>query len=382
MVRGNLGRGVMFAVVIAAGAGGQAACAQGADGFQAEYLRMIADGPVADAAASEPDALARLAAMTESMRQGNYVGTYVHVRGDQIDTTRIEHLVTESGSQERLITLNGEPREIVRHGAHCECQWPARKEVVFGDFPSVRSRLSGERFAHPDLLAANYRIVGLGVSRVAGRACHLIGLVPRDALRYGYKLCVGDSAHLLLRMSIYNEDGLPIEHDFFTQIAESEHPADNGQLASDPIPLGTPKTVPPGFKVVEDRHSAPPEPLAVNEGWIVSPDLPGYHIKSRVWRENPVTHHRFEHMIVTDGLSAASVFVEDLPENQGLDPDAAKYGMNIYVRQAGPMRITVIGDLPMAAIKQICLHTVPAKTSAGQESEQNPLHVPGNEARK
>lgn len=381
MARGNIGRGALYASVIAVMIAGQAAFAQSVNVFQVEYLRTIADAPVADAAASEPDALARLTAMTESMRQRDYAGTYVHVRGDQIDTTRIEHLMTAKGPEERLITLNGEPREIVRHGAHCECQWPARKEVVFGNFPSVRSRLSGERFAHSKVLAANYRIVGLGVSRVAGRACHVVGLVPRDALRYGYKLCVGDTAHLLLRMSIYNEDGLPIEHDFFTQISEPTHTVSDGRNAPDPIPLGTAGTVPPGFKVVEDHHPAPPEPLAAHEGWVVSPNLPGYHIKSRVWRENPVTQHRFEHMIVTDGLSTASVFVENLPEKQGLDPDAAKYGMNIYVRQAGAMRITVIGDLPMAAIKRICQHTVPARTADAQESEQNPLHVPGSEVR-
>lgn len=379
MARGNIGHLVLLIAAVAVGVGTQSARAQETVGvFQTEYLHMIADGPESAAATSEPDALARLAAMTQSMRQRDYVGTYVHVRGDQIDTTHIEHRVTEAGPQERLVTLNGEPREIVRHGAHCACQWPARKEVVFGDFPSVRSRLSGERFAHPDVLAANYRIVGLGVSRVAGRACHLIGLVPRDALRYGYKLCVGDTDNLLLRMSIYNEDGFPIEHDFFTQIMT---PAKSDQAGLDPIPLGSPKTAPPGFKVVEDRHPAPPEALAAHDGWVVSPDLPGYHIKSRVWRENPVTHHRFEHMIVTDGLSTASVFVEDLPEDQGVDPDAAKYGMNIYVRQSGPMRITVIGDLPMAAVKQICQRTVPAKTAAAQESEQNPLHVQGSEVR-
>ncbi|WP_082922761.1 MucB/RseB C-terminal domain-containing protein [Halothiobacillus diazotrophicus] len=383
MARGNVGRCMIGAWMMTALLVGPAAWAQSVNVFQIEYLHTISDVPAADAMASEPDAVARLAAMTEAMRQRNYVGTYVHVRGDQIDTTRIEHLLTEHGPQERLVTLNGEPREIVRHGAHCECQWPSRKEVVFGDFPGVRSRLSGERFAQPEQLTPNYRIVGLGVSRVADRACHVVGLIPRDALRYGYKLCIGDADHLLLRMSIYNEDGLPIEHDFFTQMAEpvTIPAASGGASGADPIPLGSPKTIPPGFKVVEDRHVEPPKPLAADEGWTVSPDLPGYHVKSRVWRENPVTHHRFEHMIVTDGLSTASVFVEDIPEKQRLDPDAAKYGMNIYVRQSGSMRITVIGDLPMAAIKQICQYTVPAKMAAGREAEGNPLHAPGSEVR-
>lgn len=378
MARGNFRVGLL--IVLGAVVPGVPAYAapQGSDAIQVEYLRMVSAQQGGDEASSEPQALALLADMTRAMRQSDYVGTYVHVRGDQIDTTRIEHLSTPNGAQERLTTLNGEPREIIRHGPHCECQWPQRKEVVFGDFPSVRPRLSGERFVDATALTTNYRIVGLGVSRVAGRACHLIGLVPHDALRYGYKLCVGDAAHLLLRMSIYNEDGLPIEHNFFTQLAQ---PGTVTDTVLPPIEMGTPKTVPEGFKVVEDRHVSPPAELSADEGWVVSPELPGYTVKSRVWRENPVTHHRFEHMVITDGLSTASVFVEDIPEKQGLDPDAAKYGMNIYVRQAGSMRVTVIGDLPMAAVKQICLNTVPIKDAVARQSEQNPLHVPGSEVR-
>ena len=114
---------------------------------------------------------------------------------------------------------------------------------------------------------------------------------------------------------------------------------------------------------------------------MVSPDLPGYTIKSRVWRTNPVTGHRFEHMVVTDGLSTASVFVEDMPQPKALDPDAAKYGMNIAIRQVGPVRLTVIGDLPMAAVEQICKHTVLAKEANTERGEQNPMQAPSQEAR-
>ena len=322
-----------------------------------------------------------LSDMARTMRETDYAGTYVHIRGDQIDTTQLLHRYTSSGDQEQLITLNGDPRTVIRHGDACECQWPMRKEAVFGDFPSVRSRLSGERFAHAATLAPNYQIVSLGHTRVAGLACHLVGLVPKDGYRYGYKLCIGEKNHLLLRMSMYNEQGLPIEHDFFTQIIprDSLTAADAAQWPA--IVMGSPQSLPPGFKVVEQAPTEPPKPLAADEGWTVSPDLPGYRIKSRVWRLNPATGHQFEHMIVSDGLSTASVFIENMPESKTLDPQAAKYGMNIAVRQEGPMRITVIGDLPMDAVTQLCKSTVRIQDSSTAQTDQNPLHTPQIEAR-
>lgn len=343
------------------------------------HILLVADS--SGLSASKPDAVRLLSEMTQAMQKTDYVGTYVHLRGDQTDTTKIWHRATANGQQERLQTLSGEPREVVRHGNHCECTWPLRKEVVFGDFPGVRSRLSGERFEHPKALAANYHIARLGLSRVADRTCHLVGLVPRDQFRYGYKLCIDSESHLLLRMSIYNEKGRPIEHDFFTELqfrpqGDATHPDDWPD-----IPINTPETIPPGYKVVERKPSVPAEPLSPEQGWVVSPNLPGYTIKSRVWRSNPVTGHRFEHMIVTDGLSTASVFIEDMPQPKALDPDAAKYGMNIAVRQVGPMRLTVIGDLPMTAVEQICKHTLPVKDANAERGERNPMLAPSQEAR-
>ncbi|MGC8697795.1 MAG: MucB/RseB C-terminal domain-containing protein [Halothiobacillus sp.] len=342
------------------------------------HLLPVSATPSAVEAPSSTEIEAWLTDMSHAMRQTDYTGTYVHIRGDQIDTTQLQHSFAPAGEQERLETLNGDPRTVVRHGDSCECQWPARKEVVFGDFPSVRSRLSGERFAHPAELTNNYQIVSLGRSRVAGLACHLVGLVPKDGYRYGYKLCISEGSHLLLRMSMYNDQGLPIEHDFFTQILPRDAVGDAQWPA---IVMSSPQTIPPGFKVVEQAPAEPPKSLATDEGWIVSPDLPGYTIKSRVWRQNPATGQPFEHMVVSDGLSTASVFIENMPQSKTLDPQAAKYGMNIAVRQEGPVRITVIGDLPMAAVTQLCKNTMVVKNSPKAQAEQNPLHTPQIEAR-
>ena len=299
--------------------------------------------------------------MIDAMHHSDFAGTYVHVRGDQIDTMRLTHVINAKGEQERLTAMNGEARDVIRTNAHCECTWPQRHEIVFGDFPGISARLSGTRFGKPEKLVNNYRIVSLGRARVADRPCSLIALVPRDELRYGYKLCIGDKQHLMLRMSIYNEHGMPVEHNFFTEVH---------MLKEKPVlKMDAPNAVPKGYRVVKVDAAGQGKSVADNKGWIVSPLPAGYREKSRIWRHNPVTGNRFEHIVLSDGLSTASVFVEAAPKSKTPRNLASLSGMNMSIRRDGDMRITVIGDMPAATVDMLCKNTHPvAAHAANQEA--------------
>jgi len=303
--------------------------------------------------------------MIAAMRHADFAGTYVHIRGDHIDTMRLTHVVNGKGEQERLQAMNGEPRDVVRTNDQCECIWPTRHRIVFGDFPGISARLSGRRFGKPERLTENYRIVTLGPARVAGHDCHLIGLVPKDELRYGYKLCIGDHKHLMLRMSIYNESGLPVEHNFFTEVH---------MLKDKPVlKMDRPDDVPSGFKVVKVQSVGAGKPVANGKGWVVSPLPPGYREKSRVWRHNPVTGHRFEHIVLSDGLSTASVFIEDVPSDKPPRNLSSLGGMNMSVRRDGDMRITVIGDMPSKTVDMLCknAHRIAGSANDDQAAESD-----------
>src|SRR3954447_26602405 len=59
--------------------------------------------------------LALLERIAKAARQLNYSGTFVYQHGDQVETSRITHYFDRSGELEKLETLDGPKREIIRN---------------------------------------------------------------------------------------------------------------------------------------------------------------------------------------------------------------------------------------------------------------------------
>jgi len=314
---------------------------------------QLETGPAGEPARTDGahDLRAVIDSMVDAMAHDNYGGRFIHMRGDQLDLMRVVHRHVEGRRVERMVAENGEVREIRRLGDRCACVWPEREQVMLGDYPNINSRLSGERFESVDRLLANYRLIDLGASRVAGQSCHLMAVVPRDDLRYGYKLCIGESMPLLLRMSIYDESGRPIEHNQFTEI----DPIDEARLAfEDDLTAGLEDS----YQRVE-LGGEPVERAPIRqERWAVDPLPAGFEMRSRGWRRNPVTGQYFEHIVVSDGLATASVFVEKRDGDAARQVTRTDQGMTMAARSVDSVRITAIGDVPAATVERLVENTV------------------------
>ena len=314
------------------------------------HLETTPEGEPGEAG-DQRDLRAEIASMVEAMEHGTYSGRFVHMRGDQLDLMRVVHRHVDGHRVELMVSENGEVREIRRLGDRCACVWPERKQVMLGDYPNINSRLSGERFESVGQLSDNYRLIDLGDSRVAGQACHLMAVVPRDQLRYGYKLCIGKSSPLLLRMSIYDESGHPIEHNQFTQIERIE----SARLTfQDDLTAGLKDR----FERVE-LGGEPVEKAPIRQQrWVVDPLPAGFDVRSRGWRRNPVTGQYFEHIVVSDGLATASVFVEKRDGDAARQVTRTDQGMTMAARSVDSVRVTAIGDVPAATVEFLVENTV------------------------
>ena len=301
----------------------------------------------------------RVHAMVDAMASRSYGGRFIHIRGDQIDLMRVVHRRVDGERVELLVAENGEVREIRRRGDRCACLWPERRQVMLGDYPNINSRLSGERFGAIDRLDDEYRLIDLGGSRVAGVDCRLIAVVPRDDYRYGYKLCIGERESLLLRMSIYDESGRPIEHNQFTEV----EPLDSVELTfEDELLAG----VDSDFERIE-LSGEPVEQAPIRQDtWVVDPLPAGFEIRSRNWRRNPVTGQYFEHIVVSDGLATASVFVEKRDGDAARQVTRTDQGMTMAARSVDDVRITAIGDVPSATVEALVENTVRASLPGDQ----------------
>src|SRR5436190_831909 len=77
------------------------------------------------------EAGAWLTKMAAASRTLNYSGTIVYQHRNHVETSRVAHFVNSAGGEfEKLETLDGPPREVVRSNDQVICYLPARKTVL------------------------------------------------------------------------------------------------------------------------------------------------------------------------------------------------------------------------------------------------------------
>ena len=289
------------------------------------------------------DALEWLQRMNDAVRTTTYQGTAVYRNGNQLETLRIVHRFQDGEENERMSSLSGEQREVLRKGDVVTCVLPDQKAVITdhqgpkGLFP----KLSRTTF---DELGQVYDLINVaGTERVAGRSCREVRVRSRDIYRYNYALCLDESTALPLDIRLINDDGELLEQVIFTDIAFPQQIDDQQLLAQ----IDT-----TGYSGVHSQDAAlnqHAEPAGV---WEVR-DLPaGFRLATREhsrWAgfESPVTQ-----LLYSDGLAAVSVFATStqLPE-ETLHGLTRLGGVNAYGRMMGDYHITVVGEVPQATVR-------------------------------
>lgn len=290
---------------------------------------------------SPPDAMAWLQRIAGAARQLNYAGTFVYQHGDTVETSRIVHLVEPNGEVERLETLDGPRREVVRTHDLVYTYHPDDKSV------RVERRRQGRSFPQllPDQLTAiteHYDIRKAEIERVGGLEAQALVLEPRDALRYGHKFWADTGTGLLLKAKMIGERNHTMELFAFTQLQIGGHIPRELLKPSFALPVPVP---PPGG------------PEVIDTGWLIGNQPPGFHrvLEVRRMRESsqngPLTH-----IVLSDGLAAISVFIEPISARTKGMPDGRliqQGAIHIFTRVVGDQRVTVLGETPAGTVMQI-----------------------------
>ena len=282
--------------------------------------------------------------MQTSAQRLNYAGTFVYQQASQMRTSRITHHADAAGEIEKLEILDGRPREYLRRNEEVSCYLPdtktiqVEKNVTQEVFPAL---LTQNAQALPDL----YLIKKAEVARVAGLECQTYLLEPRDGARYGYRLCSEKQSGLLLRAQTVNAKNEVIEQIAFTQLSLGD--VDKNKLK-------------PSFPNISQWHV---ENLTVesniNSGWQVTSVPTGFkkikemkRLIATVAPGQPGAAHPVIQMIFSDGLATISVFIE--PDHENRSEGSLQQGaMTIMAKRQGHYWLTVVGEVPAAAIHQV-----------------------------
>ncbi len=289
------------------------------------------------------DALEWLQRMNEAVREATYQGTAVYRNGDQLETLRIYHRFIEGEENERMFSLSGQPREILRQAEQVTCIMPDQRAVLT-DPQGLRGLLPKLSRAAFEQLRSHYELIEVAAQgRVAGRACRQIQVLAKDIYRYNYAVCLDQQHALPLDIRLVSDRGELLEQVLFTQIEFPEHLAKEHFVSA----VDT-----EGFRHISQHRVAAGQADDQAFTWELLEVPAGFRLATRerqYWPgiESPVTQ-----LLYTDGLAAVSIFAtpEQLPEEalQGL---TSLGGVNAYGRMTGTFHITVVGEVPQATVR-------------------------------
>jgi sigma-E factor negative regulatory protein RseB len=280
--------------------------------------------------------------MNRAVEELNYEGTFVHVLGSSAELLHIVHRNENGQIGERIVSLDGIGREIIRHGDELQCILPDQRVVLLeqrqgaGQFASSLPTYSEE-------LEPYYELVLYRTARVADRETQVVGIKPRDQYRYGYVLWLDRETALPLKSQLRDErDGI-VEQILFTQIQIVDY-----------IPESAlePATDTEGFTF----HRPPP--MTVQPAGAVSwraARLPG-GFKLSVARQSPLAGSEYpvDHLVYSDGLATVSVFIEDPKTNMELEEGFSRVGStNAFSLTVRGRKVTAVGGVPRQTVRTI-----------------------------
>ena len=323
-----------------------------ADPSRAALLAIVALSASATAvAAASDDARALLVRMEHALASRNYQGVFVHEHDGHSETLRIIHRAESSGFTERIVSLDGSGREVIRRNGESRAYFPDQHAVLVESgrhggllFPGLSSLGSAA--------GQIYAVSEESPTRISGRDARVVVVEPRDDLRYGYRVWIDVSSAMPLKSQLRTTGRRVVEQLVFTELTLPAHIADaalqpamaahqyrwmrreavNGDLAGQPADASWDAAdLPPGFRLTGNSTQT------VGDG------------------RRTVTH-----LVFSDGLASVSVFVEPQPQASAAGQPVAiattmtRLGSSSALStEVDGHKVTAIGEVPPETVQAI-----------------------------
>jgi len=288
------------------------------------------------ASGSDQTAKEWLEKMVRAVNGFDYQGTFVYLHDNQLETMRIEHQVDGGRVKERLVSLNGAPREVIRDQDYVACVVPDSQQVSIDKRPLTKKFLA---LLPEDLrkLEAYYQFRWLGKGRVAGHNAKVVAIIPKDDLRYGYRFFLDEESGLPLKSDLMNEQGQAVEQTMFTQL-------DVGNIEL------------PDFEqeISAMSHRTRLHETATETGTETSGEgiwsfrqLPaGFALSMRHRLPDPHGQAGIEQYVLSDGLASLSIFVEPTGRGESLKGASRLGAINAWGGEIAGHQVTAVGEVP------------------------------------
>ena len=297
-----------------------------------------ASAPVQDRSVTE-----WLMRMHEASKLRSYVGTFVVSSiGGGMSSARIWHACEGDIQAERVESLTGPPRSVYRRNEQVMTFIPEANLVRIERRESLgifTNLLKSSDVSIPDFYVARR----LGVDRVAGHEADVVQLVPRDALRFGYRIWSERRSGLVVKLQTVDGDGHVLEQSAFSELALD-------------VPVRVDKltqmmAAPSGWRV---ENAQVIKTTAENEGWQLRSPPPGFKPISCYKRPvggQPSPPGAMQ-WVFSDGLAAVSLFIEPFDARRHTREALFASGATLtHTRRIQDWWLTAVGEVPAATLK-------------------------------
>lgn len=284
--------------------------------------------------------------MSHSFRELDYRGVFTYQYGSQLESLRISHAVRDGVERERLVYLNGEPRELIRDGHQVSCSHAGNDMLRLGgqlaQGPFARSLLQRDDISDHYLLALGAR------TRVADRSAVELLVRPVDEYRYGFYLYLDADTALLLKSLTVSPSGQVLERFQFAEIEIGAN-IDDSELQSAQGPTRHPEH----FVIEQTGVDSGAQVELPRPQWLP----PGFALSARSVRQDDPQAPRL--VMYSDGFSTMTLVLEALEAGIDLPVDGkASRGATVaYMRSINhddrPYLLTVVGEVPLETARRV-----------------------------
>lgn len=285
-------------------------------------------------AQEEEGAGALLSRMAAAVHFLDYEGSFVYLQGGAMEALRIVHTEQDGYEREQLLTLTGPAHQIVRDNYTMTRFQPERNQLAVD--PRNRG-VSGGLLTDfdPERVARSYDFRLIGDGRYAGRITRHIELVPRDALRYRYRLHIDAKYAIPLKFDVLEPTSdRPVSQLMFTDIR---------------IRHESPQSILAATTTNEDLQPPPREPYSGPWRFTTLPE--GFELEYFDMTGNG-TGGEVEHFVLFDGMASVSVYIE--PDSEpGFRGRQRKGTLGVLGASVDGHQITLVGEVPDDALELI-----------------------------
>jgi sigma-E factor negative regulatory protein RseB len=208
-----------------------------------------------------------------------------------------------------------------------------RREAL-GLFPDLQRP---DDNAIPDFYTARR----VGSDRVAGFDADIVQLLPKDGLRFGYRIWSEKKSGLVVKLQTLDESGKVLEQAAFSEL-QLDAPVRMDRLAHM-------MTVPEGWRL---EKTDAVKTTAAAEGWALRQPVAGF--KSMSSYKRPA--EGVLQWIFSDGLASVSMFIEDFDRQRHLREGVLASGAtHTLTRRVQDSWVTVVGEVPPATLQAFSL---------------------------